>query len=156
MQRSLKIRFVVLSIFLFCLQSTMSFSSTTCLSPATPVSRVSVSGAGSSIVNGDYLLRTSKVIPSAFDLVCRQSRWDTHSMWERLNGNGSWWESENGSYIYLNRGDGKWWMDSGETGLGLYVRMSLGGEEATTSPPTDGWEQLSGAVLPLPSVLPVQ
>ncbi len=98
----------------------------------------------------------TKIIPPAFDLVCQQSRWDTLSMWERLNGNGSWWESENGSYIYLNRGDGKWWMDSGETGLGLYVRKSRGGEETTTAPPTDGWEQLSGAALPLPSVLPVQ
>ncbi len=77
-------------------------------------------------------------------------------MWERLNGNGSWWESENGSYIYLNRGDEKWWMDSGETGLRLYVRMSRGGEETANSPPTDGWEPLSGAALPLPTVLPMQ
>ena len=76
-------------------------------------------------------------------------------MWERLNGNGSWWESDNGSYIYLNRGDGKWWMDSGETGLGLYICSSRG-EEPAAAPPADGWEPLSGAALPLPTVLPVQ
>jgi hypothetical protein len=41
-----------------------------------------------------------------------------------------------------------WWMDSGETGL--RVRLSRGGEETAYSPPTDGWEPLSGAALPLP------
>ena len=51
-----------------------------------------------------------------------------------------------------------WWMDSGKTGLGLDVRLSLGldvhlsrgGEETAYSPPTDGWEPLSGAALPQP------
>ena len=140
-------------IFLFCtfssfLPKAMSFSSSVCVNP---VPRVLVSGAGSSIVNGAYLLRTAKTIPAAFDLVCRQSRWDTRSMWERLNGNGSWWESDNGSYIYLNRGDGKWWMDSGETGLGLYVRTARSGESPNL-PPADDWEMLGDAAPPLPSV----
>ena len=134
------------------LPGAMSFSSTACVNPAPSVL---VSGAGSPIVNGAYLLRTPKVIPSAFDLVCRQNRWDTQSLWERLNGAGCWWESENGSYIYLNRGDSQWWMDSGETGLGLYVRLARGGE-SIDAPPADGWEPLSGsgAALPLPSVKP--
>ena len=94
----------------------------------------------------------STTIPFAFDMVCKKSRWNTESMWDQLNGNGAWWESDNGSYIYLNRGDGKWWMDSGETGLGLYIRNARD-EESSNVPPTDGWEMLGDATLPLPTVM---
>ena len=42
-------------------------------------------------------------------------------------------------------------MDSGETGLGLYIRKARS-EESPNQPPSDGWEMLGDAAPPLPSV----
>ena len=73
-------------------------------------------------------------------------------MWQQLNGDsGSWWEADNGSYIYLNQGDGKWWIDSGETGLGLYISTARNNERVG-SPPLEGWVTLTDGELPLPSL----
>jgi hypothetical protein len=110
---------------------------------------VLVSGAGSAIVNGVYMRREAAAIPAAFALVCASSGWDTASTWARLNGSRAWWESPNSSYLYFNRGDGQWWLDSGATGLGLYVSRAPGEDEA---PPRDGWSALGDGALPLPTV----
>jgi len=116
-------------------------------------SRVRVTGAGSAIVNGIYQVQQASIIPSSFAKVCNQSRWDPRDMWQRLNNDRPWWESENGSYIYLNHGDGKWWMDSGETGLGLYIARSLLSDDTTPPlPPLEGWASMGDGELPLPSL----
>jgi hypothetical protein len=112
--------------------------------------RVVVSGAGSSIVNGVYLLRDAAFVPSSFALVCRQSGWDDAATWSRLNGARAWWEAPNLSYIYYNRGDNQWWLDSGATGLGLYVSRAAG---VGAAPPFEGWSALSDGALPLPIVM---
>jgi hypothetical protein len=111
--------------------------------------RLIVEGAGSAIVNGAYSLRDAAVVPSAFALVCASSGWDAASTWARLNGNHEWWEAPNKSYVYFNSGDGQWWLDSGATGLGLYVSRAAG---AGAVPPRDGWAVLGEGVLPLPRI----
>jgi hypothetical protein len=111
---------------------------------------VVVSGAGSSVVNGAYVSRPAEVIPASFTLVCRQSKWDATAMWQKLNRGAPWWETENGSYFYLNKGDGKWWLDSGVTGLGLYISSAAGAGEDV--PPTTGWLQIGDGELPLPTL----
>ena len=110
---------------------------------------VLVSGAGSAIVNGVYVRREAAAIPAAFALVCASSGWDSASTWTRLNGGRAWWESPNSSYLYFNRGDGQWWLDSGATGLGLYVSRAPGEDGA---PPREGWSALGDGALPLPTV----
>jgi len=115
------------------------------------VGRVTVSGAGSVIVNGLYTVKEAAVVPTAFALVCRKARWSPEGMWAELNQGAPWWEADNGSYIYLNRGDGKWWLDSGETGLGLYISSSWQGDEGE-APPLDGWQALGDGKLPLPTL----
>ena len=77
------------------------------------------------------------------------SGWAAAETWARLNGPRAWFESPRASYIYFNRGDGQWWMDSGETGLGLYVSRA---GRADVTPPRDGWEVVGDGVLPLPTV----
>lgn len=108
-----------------------------------------VSGAGSAIINGVYTLRDASVVPASFALVCRASGWGAAETWARLNGQRTWFESPSASYIYFNRGDNLWWMDSGETGLGLYVSRA---GRADATPPRDGWEVVGDGVLPLPTV----
>lgn len=68
-------------------------------------------------------------------------------MWRRLSDQVTpWWEAENESYIYYNRGDGQWWID-GPDGRGLYIVE--GGER---TPPQKGWVRLTGAKEPCPEV----
>ena len=111
--------------------------------------RIIVEGAGSAIiVNGIYSLRDAATVPSAFALVCTSSGWDAASTWKRLNGEGKWWEAPNKSYFYFNS-DGQWWLDSGVTGLGLYVSRAAG---AGAVPPREGWAVLGEGVLPLPRI----
>lgn len=112
--------------------------------------RVVVSGAGSAIVHGVYSRRDSATVPSAFALVCSASGWDAAATWGRLNGARTWWEAPNASYIYFNRGDKQWWLDSGETGLGLYVSRAAGVGDA---PPSNGWAVIGDGTLPLPSIV---
>lgn len=68
-------------------------------------------------------------------------------MWKRLNGPRDWWEASNASYIYFNSGDHLWWLDSGVTGLGVYVSGVEG-----SLPPADGWKLIGDGALPLPTV----
>jgi hypothetical protein len=116
---------------------------------AVAASRVVVSGAGSAVVNGAYARRDASAVPAAFSRVCVASGWDVAATWARLNGPRDWWEAPNASYMYLNRGDGLWWLDSGETGLGLYVSRAA---DAGAAPPTTAWEVLGDGKLPLPTV----
>ena len=115
------------------------------------VARLIVSDAGSAVVNGVYRARGPEVIPAAFGLVCRQSRWNEQTMWTKLNGAGSWWEADNGSYIYLNRGDGQWWMDSGVTGLGLYINTARA-DDVGTCPPLQGRRIMGDGQSPVPTL----
>jgi hypothetical protein len=112
--------------------------------------KLRVTGAGSSIVNGLYHLRQAEIIPSSFSKVCFKARWNPSDMWDQLNRGRPWWETENGSYIYYNGGDGQWWMDSGETGLGLYI--STDKTDSDILPPLKGWEVLGDGKLPLPKL----
>lgn len=109
---------------------------------AVTAARVAVSGAGSAVVNGAYARRDASTVPAAFARVCVASGWDAASTWARLNGPRDWWEAPNASYMYLNRGDGLWWLDSGHTVLGLYVSRAAG---AGAAPPTTAWEVLGEA-----------
>jgi hypothetical protein len=113
------------------------------------LARVVVSGAGSPIVNGLYTRREATIVPAAFSRVCHSSGWDAAATWSRLNGPRHWWESDNASYIYFNSGDRLWWLDSGESGLGLYVSSAVG---AGSAPPSEGWRPLGDSVLPLPTL----
>ena len=93
------------------------------------------------------MLRDATTVPAAFALVCKSSGWPIHDTWARLNGPRPWYESASSSYIYFNGGDGQWWLDSGVTGLGLYVSRAGG-----NVPPSDGWEVIGDGALPLPTV----
>jgi hypothetical protein len=112
------------------------------------VARVVVTGAGSVVANGLYTRRDAASMPDAFARVCVKSGWDAAATWSQLNGPRAWWEAPNGSLFYFNS-DGQWWLDSGETGLGLYVSRAAG---VGGAPPTDGWMTLGDGALPLPSV----
>ena len=76
-------------------------------------STVEVLNGGTSIVNGRYQVQPAHVIPNGFTLTCNKMSWDSKTMWEQLSdGITGWYEHENGSYIYRNVGDGKWWIDA--------------------------------------------
>merc|ERR1719446_1448766 len=69
---------------------------------------VTVSAAGTPAVNGVYGPRNPKHIPAGFRRTCDDMGWNTDDMWNRLSdGQTPWYESDNGSYIYRNTGDGK-------------------------------------------------
>jgi hypothetical protein len=78
-------------------------------------------------------------------------------MWQQLSNQVTpWWELENESYIYFNKGDGKWWID-GPDGSGLYILRAPEGTPAvgaTTLPPREGWQLLHTAESPAPVVEP--
>ena len=85
--------------------------------------------------------------------MCEASGRGAAATWASLNGAREWWEAPNASYMYLNRGDGLWWLDSGETGLGMYVAKAEGaGAGAGAAPPADGWRVMGDGKLPLPTV----
>ena len=129
-------------------ESSSSMSVARSVSAAVAPPRVVVSGAGSNVVNGTYARRSAAAVPAAFALVCRSSGWDAAVTWSRLNGPRDWWEeTSNASYIYFNGGDRQWWLDSGETGLGLYVSSMQ-----SDAPPAEGWTPIGDGVLPLPTV----
>lgn len=117
---------------------------------AASASRVVISGAGSAIVNGIFTRRDPSLVPLAFVGVCKTSGWDPAATWARLNGQGAWWESANGSYLYFNSGDNLFWLDSGQTGLGLYVSGAAAG--SGDAPPSVGWRVIGEGLLPLPSI----
>lgn len=110
-------------------------------------SRVKVQASGVAAVNAVYQERDPKVVPVGFSLTCAENSWDPEEMWLQLsNQRTPWFEAENGSYIYWNRGDGQWWIDAPD-GRGLYVARA-----PETATPSSGWQALPGAALPLPQV----
>lgn len=124
---------------------TMSTSSST--TSAAP--RIRVKDAGHLAVCGIYNPQSPFKIPSGFDRTCREMRWDTERMWERLAQPSSkvpWFEHATGSYIYFNHGDGRWWID-GPSGAGVYIVESGSG-----LPTGKGWTSLSGEYDPVPQV----
>jgi len=109
-----------------------------------------VRGSGVEDVNAEYEGRDPRIIPVGFSLTCAENDWDPEQMWLQLsNQKTPWYEAENGSYIYWNKGDGKWWIDAPD-GRGVYIAKA-----PEASVPTGGWQALPGASAPLPSVEPV-
>eukprot|EP00566_Odontella_aurita_P023071 CAMPEP_0113527732 /NCGR_PEP_ID=MMETSP0015_2-20120614/1456_1 /TAXON_ID=2838 /ORGANISM="Odontella" /LENGTH=127 /DNA_ID=CAMNT_0000426193 /DNA_START=249 /DNA_END=632 /DNA_ORIENTATION=- /assembly_acc=CAM_ASM_000160 len=107
--------------------------------------RIEVKNSGEPTVNAVYEERNPTSVPEGFSRTCKSMRWQPDEMWERLSdGRKPWFEASNESYIYWNRGDGKWWID-GPSGAGLYIVSS-----PESSPPSEGWVALSGARQPVP------
>ena len=92
-------------------------------------------------INGDYLPRDPDDIPSGFASVCQKQGWDTESTWARLNGVApadAWYaHADNDSYIYWNKGDGKWWID-GPDGNGVWIA-----DGPSHAPPAHGWRHVT-------------
>lgn len=110
-------------------------------------STLSVDGSGTEAVNRVYLERDPRIIPLGFSLTCAENAWDSEEMWKQLsNQKTPWYEAENGSYIYWNKGDGQWWIDAPD-GKGVYVAKA-----PDSTPPAKGWVSLPGAPAPLPVV----
>lgn len=108
---------------------------------------LTVSGAGSSVVNGGYAQKDPSQVPQGFAETCVQNRWDPQRTWRSLSdGKRPWYEKCDGSYIYWNRSDKNWWID-GPNGLGLYIAADTG-----VTPPAKGWQLLRGAEPPAPTV----
>jgi hypothetical protein len=112
--------------------------------------KIRMSGAGVSCANGLYHRQDPSAIPVAFAKVCKKQLWDTEATWKQLTDMETpWYLKEDDGYIYYNRGDGKWWLDDGEKGLGLYI-VPVGGNIQV--PPTTGWDVLSNEYQPIPSI----
>ena len=106
-----------------------------------------VTNAGVDAVNGIFYPRNPTAIPAGFAKTCDEMGWASDKMWLRLSDQlRPWWESDNGSYLYWNQADGKWWLD-GPSGAGVYIVL-----DSSQTPPADGWQPLPGALLPLPQV----
>ena len=111
---------------------------------------VVVENAGSSGVNGLYEERDPSEIPEGFAFACKNMNWDSVVMWDQLtNKKSPWFEKEDGSYIYFNRGDGKWWIDNSEGG-GVYIAQAETG--TPRFPEQKGYKLLPGAMKPAPNV----
>jgi len=109
-----------------------------------------VKGSGTESVNAVYVERDPAVIPVGFSLTCAEMKWDPEDTWQRLsNQKTPWFEAENGSYIYWNKHDGKWWIDAPD-GKGVYIAQA-----PETAPPSSGWQPLPGVAGPLPQVAKV-
>jgi len=99
---------------------------------------LTVKSSGVQAVNHKYDQRNPTVIPEGFAITCRAMGWNTKDMWLQLSDQKTpWFEAENGSYIYWNKGDGKWWIDAPDGG-GVYVAKA-----PNTLPPANGWVSLS-------------
>eukprot|EP00816_Leptocylindrus_hargravesii_P004454 CAMPEP_0196815694 /NCGR_PEP_ID=MMETSP1362-20130617/51281_1 /TAXON_ID=163516 /ORGANISM="Leptocylindrus danicus, Strain CCMP1856" /LENGTH=121 /DNA_ID=CAMNT_0042192743 /DNA_START=170 /DNA_END=535 /DNA_ORIENTATION=+ len=109
---------------------------------------VSVQGSGETDENVVFRPQDPLRIPAGFDRTCQKARWNTQGMWDQLSdGTSPWFEADNESYIYWNRGNKKWWID-GPSGAGLYTNDAY-----TELPPPSGWVALAGAKEPLPNVV---
>ena len=141
--------------------TTMSSSSSSSVSTF-----ISIENAGFSDVNGMYYPRPSNEIPIGFDRTCREMNWSTNKMWNQLSFPDYHWflHSRNDSYIYLNKSDGKWWID-GPSGSGIYIvpaaaaSMSSSSSPSSTTtaydqpyPPKNGWMALRPDYHPIPTV----
>ena len=103
---------------------------------------IHVTKAGTDIVNGRYISQNPKNVPVGFTNTCKEQGWDHITLWKQLNDEKeSWYLHENGSYIYRNKGDGKWWIDAPDGG-GVYISEEL----------TSSWKLLPNAQLPAPTV----
>ncbi|EKX48210.1 hypothetical protein GUITHDRAFT_68849 [Guillardia theta CCMP2712] len=109
--------------------------------------RVVIQQSGVAAVNGVYQRRPVASIPSAFKKVCDENNWDVSATWRRLaDENKSWFEHDNGSYIYRNKQDDQWWID-GPDGYGVFVARDV-----SDLPPKGGWKALqkqAASALPL-------
>jgi len=106
------------------------------------VIQLTVTDSIQSDVNGNYYPQSPSNIPKGFTKVCCAMNWDTQSMWTKLNGidpNANIWfaHSENDSYIYYNKGDGKWWID-GPNGEGVWII-----DGPSHAPPAHGWSHVT-------------
>jgi hypothetical protein len=112
--------------------------------------KISIRSAGFQHVNGIYQQKSPTLIPAGFDRTCRAMNWNTEQMWTQLSDQcRPWYEAENESYVYWNRGDGKWWID-GPSGAGIFIVKNDG-----WFPPKSGWIALDSDYEPLPEVTPI-
>ena len=115
---------------------------------APTLSSVTVASAGHAAVNGCYAPQDAQRVPAGFAFTCDSMEWDADEMWERLSDLSTpWYEMENGSYIYRNRLDGKWWIDA-PSGEGVYIARS----DALVPPTAATWAALDQSHRPLPRV----
>ena len=133
-----------------CAQRSASLSTTTMASTPNNMIKqkiISVKSAGFQEVNGIYRPQSPSTIPAGFDRTCRAMNWNTEQMWNQLaQSNLQWFEADNKSYIYWNKGDGKWWID-GPSGAGVYIVKN-----DAILPPKSGWISLSEDYDPTPTV----
>jgi hypothetical protein len=90
-------------------------------------------------LTGKFSRQDPATIPDGFDSVCRSNGWNTEGTWNKLNGNASWFAHDNGSYIYFNKADGKWWLDAPD-GMGVFVAGPSG--VTSHAVPSHGWALL--------------
>jgi len=118
-------------------------------SAANEVLEIQVMGGGEETTNGRYKARQPNIIPTGFTTTCDQMNWNDQRMWQQLtDGKTTWYEHENGSYVYRNVSDGKWWIDAPDGG-GVYIAAG-----DATSVPMSKWNLLPGATAPAPTVQP--
>ncbi len=109
--------------------------------------QVRVTAAGYALVNGVYNQKDATQIPAGFDRTCQTNNWDAEQTWRHLSDERMpWFESDNESYIYWNKGDGKWWIDA-PSGAGVYIVKNN-----ASYPPRSGWEALCSNCGPVPTV----
>jgi hypothetical protein len=114
---------------------------------ANEVLEIQVSGGGEERTNGIYKARSATIIPTGFTLTCDQNHWNDERMWQQLtDGQTVWYEHDNGSYVYRNVGDGKWWIDAPDGG-GVYIASGTKDEI-----PQANWEVLRCAKAPSPTI----
>lgn len=110
------------------------------------IARIAVEGSGYEELNGEYVGTHAEEIPTGFEWVCHQNRWDSKETWEKLNGGRVWYKATNSAFIYWNQTNGVWWMDE-PSGNGVYIAQG-----PAWAPPQAGWKSL-GPFTPLPSLV---
>eukprot|EP00470_Lotharella_oceanica_P010652 CAMPEP_0170183364 /NCGR_PEP_ID=MMETSP0040_2-20121228/30465_1 /TAXON_ID=641309 /ORGANISM="Lotharella oceanica, Strain CCMP622" /LENGTH=118 /DNA_ID=CAMNT_0010429071 /DNA_START=213 /DNA_END=566 /DNA_ORIENTATION=+ len=111
------------------------------------MAKVRITGAGEPDVVGVYEPRDPTKVPAGFAATCQKMFWDPKDTWIQLSDQKRpWFEMDNGSYIYWNKSDGRWWID-GPSGAGVYIAASK-----DELPPTTGWRALQGSKAPLPTL----
>ena len=146
---AMKTRSAALAItsFLFHEIPTLSLSTSYHNCANTMKQKIIVQSAGCALVNGIYEEKPPTQIPAGFDRTCKSMSWNTEKLWKQLSDQQRpWYEAENESYIYWNKGDGKWWIDE-PSGGGVYIVKN-----DDTLPPKNGWISLSTKYNPLPLV----
>jgi hypothetical protein len=93
-------------------------------------------------INGLYIARDPRSIPSGFVRMCgKAGGYAPRPLWDDLtNGITPWFESKNGCFIYFNCHDSKWWMDD-SLGSPRFLAVPDG---SLLLPPTAGWVTLTG------------